>query len=310
MADETKAKEQDNVNPEKTGEEGVEKEDTSQPLGEDAAPEEESDGTEQQGEPEGESEDKQKDEPEGEDKLSEFFEEDKKTGVQKRIDQLTAEKKQALESNEKLQKQVDELEDKVSEKEATSMFEDNMPDYSPEQLNEATRKALEDGDHNLILEIMDYKVKKGQQNAFKTIEKRNKEMAQKQQEQAQEWQSIIDDFSDYGKEDKDLDLKNTNGVLYQLAARLFNDPEKRKRYQKGGQRQAVLDALTLIMKKRRSKNSETKDLEKRLAKERRKTNVSGSGKSVKKESQPTPKTQKGKLDEYLSEREGWSGIMK
>lgn len=297
----------------KTSEQSEDTEDTSQPLEADATSEEKSDGdTGKEESLEGTSEDtgeetsEETEESDNEESIEDYLKEgdDKKSGVQKRIDRLTAEKKAAEERIAEFEKKMSDMEEKLTEKEASDIFDEKLPDYTPQQVNEALQKAVDDGDSRLINEIMDYKVKKGQQEAFKRIEKQRQEAIKKQQAHVKEWQTIVEDFSDYAEEDKNFDLSNQQSTLYQLAAKLFNDPSRKKRYHKdGGQRLAVVDALHLIIKKRRGKSSDSKTLEKKLAKERRKSSVS-SGKTVKKEDKkPKPSSPKSKLDEYLSSRQ-------
>ncbi len=235
--------------------------------------------------------------------LDDFQEkEEKKTGVQKRIDKLVAEKKSLEERLDKVEKRSDS----------------KTPEYSEAQLRQAMAKAMEENDPNLMWEIMDYRVKKEKQSALGEERQRQQEYILKQQKAAQEWHSTVDEYSYLSEDDtpelfkgshQALNVKDQNSLLLQLATKLYRDPQYTERYQKdGGQRLAVSDAIKIILKKKNAKvtSKKTEQLERKLAKEKRKSSVS-SGSAEKKE-KSKPKSSGNKLEDYLNERK--SDLMK
>jgi len=86
---------------------------------------------------------------------------DKKTGVQKRIDKLVAEKKA-------LEERLDKVEKRDTSK---------TPEYTEAQLRQAMDKAMSEGDANLMWEIVDYRVKKEKESALAEERKRMDEMS-------------------------------------------------------------------------------------------------------------------------------------
>jgi hypothetical protein len=221
--------------------------------------------------------------------------EEKKSGVQKRIDKLVAEKKALAERLDKIEKQSTE----------------QTPEYSETLLRQAMAKAMEENNPNLMWEVMDYRVKKEKKAALADQEKKQQEIIKKQQRAAQEWHSTVEEYeylSDkeepeiYKGSHKDLNIKDQNSLLVQLAGKLYRDENKAERYQKdGGQRLAISDAIRIILRKKKTKASskENEKLKRKLAKEKRKSSVS-SGKSMNKEKLPA--TSGNSLEDYLKER--------
>lgn len=285
--EETEGVDEDDFLP-KTDEDGEEGE-TSTDLEEDADSEQD-DGKEDESE-----------EDSGlEDELSlDDFEEvsEKKSGVQKRIDKLIAEKKA-------LEERLTRLEEKPKEKDS--------PEYSEAQLRHAMAKAIEEGDANLMYEIMDYRIKKAQKEAIDGERKKNAEVLELQKRHQQEWSSVVEEneyLADpeepelYKGSHKDLNIKSPDSTLYKLAMKLYSDPERSERYRKdGGQRLAVSDAIRMILRKKNSKSQskETTILKRQLAKEKKKSSVS-SGKAVKSES-TKPISSRTSLEDYMAER--------
>jgi hypothetical protein len=278
----------------KTDEDGEEGE-TSSDLEKDADSEQDDESKEEKDESESKEEDLGL-----EDELSlDDFEEvsEKKSGVQKRIDKLVAEKKA-------LEERLIRLEEKPKDKDS--------PEYSESQLRHAMAKAIEENDANLMYEIMDYRIKKAQKEAIEGERKRQVEAQEMQRRHQQEWISVIEEneyLADseepelYKGSHKDLNIKNPDSTLYKLATKLYADPERAERYRKdGGQRLAVSDAIRMILRKKNSKSQskETTILKRQLAKEKKKSSVS-SGKAVKTES-TKPISSRTSLEEYMAER--------
>jgi hypothetical protein len=222
--------------------------------------------------------------------------------VQKRFDKLTAEKK-ALE--ERLQK----LESQQAPKEGTK--------YTDAQLKGALKKAMEDGDSDLTWQIMDEMRKNTKAEIVEMYENEKKSYVDRESKINSEWKETVDAYSKYAdtkvpeiwpNSHKDLDLKNGVGMLYQIAMRLYNnpDPEKAAYYknQPGGQKLAVADALTYLMRTKAGKKTDTKvkKLEKQLTKERMKKSPVSGGPSGAEKSSKTPLTDSDVLADYIGER--------
>jgi len=238
-------------------------------------------------------------EDDGEEELEKFLDEGKdegkKTGVQKRIDQLTAQIKQLKEKNDELESTVTQSKNK-------------KPKYTKEQLARAIDDGIAKNDSALVMEVIDYMVtdaKDSLRNEYLEEQKKAHEASTSKQ---REWSSILQDYSYlwdgeeelYPNSSKELNLQNANSLLYRLATKLFVT-EGSKYNTAGGQKQAVMDALSRILKKKRIASKDSKVLERRLAKAKRKTSLS-SGRSSKKTEPQKPKTAKSALEEYISER--------
>jgi len=268
------------------------KEETSEPLADEESTAEETDGEEETG-------------------VEEFFEGEKKDPIQKRIDRLVAEKKAAEERLIALEAKFEASQDTKSEK--TS--------YSRQQLNTAMKKAMEDGDYDLMNEIFDYKVGQVEEKLKTEYETEQKKVIDRTNDAKMEWEDVRGRYS-YLSDDAEaeiypgaraeLNLNNQNSILYQLSAYLFNNPdEKTRKYyqQRGGQKLAVADALSQILKKRRGltpKNKEATLLKKELAKEKRKKSLGGGSPGKQEDNSPKrPLTSKEALDGYIEDRKKW-----
>ena len=222
--------------------------------------------------------------------------------VQKRFDKLTAEKK-ALE--ERLQK----LESQQAPKEGTK--------YTDAQLKGALKKAMEDGDSDLTWQIMDEMRKNTKAEIVEMYENEKKSYVDRESKINSEWKETVDAYSKYAdtkipevwpNSHKDLDLKNGVGMLYQIAMRLYNnpDPEKAAYYknQPGGQKLAVADALTYLMRTKAGRKTDTKvkKLEKQLTKERMKKSPVSGGPSGEEKSSRAPASADDVLADVIAER--------
>lgn len=269
------------------------KEETSEPLADEESTAEETDGEEK------------------ETGVEEFFEGEKKDPIQKRIDRLVAEKKAAEERLIALEAKFEASQDTKSEK--TS--------YSRQQLNTAMKKAMEDGDYDLMNEIFDYKVGQVEEKLKTEYETEQKKVIDRTNDAKMEWEDVRGRYSYLSDEAEaeiypgaraELNLNNQNSILYQLSAYLFNNPdEKTRKYyqQRGGQKLAVADALSQILKKRRGltpKNKEATLLKKELAKEKRKKSLGGGSPGKQEDNSPKrPLTSKEALDGYIEDRKKW-----
>lgn len=191
----------------------------------------------------------------------------KKTGVQKRIDRLTAEKHQ-------LEARLKVLEDKSESKKERS--------YSEEELVQAERKAIADNDIGLLNDVNKERIKNMRHNLEESYRK-DKEKTQVTANKGKvEWQTILESYSpdnlpEVYKGNPDYDVSNTSSKLYRIAKAYFEDSEMGDRYKgEGGMFRAVADAFMELVKigdKKKKKSPNEKKLERKLAKAKMKTQL-------------------------------------
>jgi len=229
--------------------------------------------------------------------------EEETPNVQRRIDKLTAEK-------HALEERLAKIEAQQANKEG------KLPKYTDDQLKFALKKAWEDGDTNLAWDIMDHMRKQTKQDLIDMYENEKNTHIEMQRRIDSEWKETVNAYEKYADtkvpeiwpgSHKDLDLKNGTAMLYQVAMALYwnKDPEKAAYYrQPGGQKLAVADALTYLMRTKAGKQSNTKvkKLEKQLTKERmKKSPVSGVPGGEEKPAKPFA-SESERLEEVLAER--------
>jgi len=220
------------------------------------------------------------------------------TNVQKRIDKLTA--------------RIKELEAEKTKEPKTA--EEKV--YTEEELAHAMMKAVEENNPALMRDVI-AEIKSGVKKELVKMYSEEKETGTKQAQAIEkEWQEVVNSYKKYSdpklpsiwpNSQKDLDITSATSLLYQVAVSLYKskDPEKANYYkQPGGQKLAVADALTYLIRTKAGRTTDTKvkKLEKQLTKERmKKSPVSGvpSG-----EDKPTrgPRNHKDTLDEVIEER--------
>jgi len=263
----------------------------------------------------------------GETDLSEYMDGDvESTGVQKRIDKLTAEK-YAL--REKLALLEASSETKT-EKAPMPMGEVEKSEYSDKQLSNALKQALTPDpdtgnfDPNLVGEIL---AERDKNIEYKLVERYRQEQnrgAEASEAQSKEWLQVQNDY-DYLSDEaepefyegsrKDLDIKSSSSLLLELAKAFLSkdDDDTKKRYYKGGtlapgaQRLAIQDALKAILKKNRGTKASSKEnamLKRKLAKTKSKQSLgkTNSMKSANNAGPSKPKTKGDKLSDYIAER--------
>jgi hypothetical protein len=277
-------------------EEALEKGEASEPPAEES---EETEETEEVEETEETSPAEKTDEEEKEVEPESFIKEEK-SNVQKRIDALVAKNK--------------ELEEELKNKPAQPVKERIFTD---EELRQATAKAMENSDASLMWSVMEQKSKQDREALRKEYIEEQKKQQETQQQRNIELVAIKDSYSYlsdpkepevYEGSRKELNVNDPKSTLVQLATSLYQDPERVSVYQKaGGLQLAVSDAVNLILKKRlvkRPKNKETAKLERKLAKQKRKSSLAGSGEEppAKSPKEKGPRSRKNILDEYLSDR--------
>lgn len=232
------------------------------------------------------------------DKILKDSETEETPNVQKRIDRLTAELKSLKEENAKYKEQKPAAEEKKS--------------YTEDQLAFAMMKAVEENNPTLMRDVIK-EIRGGVKEELIKMYNEEKQAGQKQYEQVEsEWKETVDAYSKYADtkvpaiwptSHKDLNLRDGTSLLYQVAMQLYTSNPIYK--QPGGQKMAVADALTAVMRSKAGKgsNSKVKKLEGQLTKERMKrspvSGVPGGGES---KARTAPKTAQEDLDEYIAER--------
>lgn len=228
-----------------------------------------------------------------------------KDNVQRRIDQLTAQLKELKAENQKLQSKEPASKDPV---------------YTEGQLKAAMKKAVEEGDADLIWDIIDYKSKQTERDLVKRYEDEKRTTSESYQKINNEWQKVTMDYSRVWEDEKgreiypgakrDLDITSEKSLLYQLAADYYNstdDDGSRSYAGQGGQKAAVADALSAILRRKKISpvDNDKKKLERQLAKAKRQKALAGAGSSEAESpaSRGRPQTEADKLAEYIAERQ-------
>ena len=222
--------------------------------------------------------------------------------VQKRFDKLTAEKRA--------------LEERLQKLEAQQVPKEKVK-YTDDQLKVALKKAMEDGDSELTWQIMDEMRKNTKAEIIEMYENEKKTYVDREAKINSEWKEVVDAYSKYADtkvpeiwpgSHKDLDLRNGTAMLYQIAMRLYHnpDPEKAAYYknQPGGQKLAVADALTYLMRTKAGKRTDTKvkSLTKQLTKERMKKSPVSGVPGGEEKSPKAPQSETERLEEVIAER--------
>lgn len=204
---------------------------------------------------------------------------EKKSGVQKRIDKLTAEKYQYATEMDKLRKELDEL--KAGKAPDTETLQDK-PKYSEKDLKRAYEKAVGDGDVDLQWEIQNELAKLRVWEAEQRYFIENRKVSKQQEEEAAIYAGIVENYK--FEQDPDLNLKDQTSLICKVTSTLLNDDRTKQYYARMGPARlaaAVADARAYIyeLKLKKKLSVKTKKLEKNLQKEKLKTSLSSSGSS-------------------------------
>jgi hypothetical protein len=224
--------------------------------------------------------------------------------VQKRIDRLSAELKAARAELETMRK---EQPGKKAEEE---------PVYTPQQLRTALKKAMEDEDADLVMDIIDHRQMQLKKELVKMYSDEKEATIKQAKAIDDEWNQLVTAYDKYADTKvpeiwagsrKDLSLRDATSLLYNTAMRLYwEEPGMiRGAYRgSGGQKLAVADALTYILRKKAGskEGSKVKRLEKQLTKEKMKKSPVSGGPSGEEKLPRKPLTESERLDEVLSER--------
>jgi len=231
--------------------------------------------------------------------------EEDKSHVQRRIDNLTAELKTA-------QAELNVLKGEKATRDGKT------PEYTDAQLRTAMKKAMDEGDADLAMDIQDYRLKKMEENLIKRYEEDKQAGVKQAQVIQEEWNQVAGAYSKYADtkiqplypgSHADLDLKTHTSLLYQVAMALYwsDDPEKAKYYRSGpgGQKLAVADAFTYILSKKagtKGKDSEKEKLKRQLQKEKRKKSIVSGVPGEETKTPRRPLTDTERLEEVIAER--------
>jgi hypothetical protein len=225
-----------------------------------------------------------------------------KPNVQKRIDKLTAELKAARE-------ELGALKTSRPAKDG-----EDKPEYTEDQLLQATEQAIENKDARLLQEIFNYKVTKVKDDLIKMYQSEQTQTREQSTKIQKEWNDTLTAYQRYSDQKtpevypgsrKDLNLADADSLIYKVSKALYTDPEKRESYAiPGGQKLAVADALTIILSKKGGvTDAEKERLKRQLGKEKQKNSPVGSGMSGEQEGSPArPLTSSERLDEAIAER--------
>ena len=242
----------------------------------------------------------------------------RKSGEQKRIDKLTA-------INHQKDEKITQLEDELALLKANATPAETTKTskrvYTETELTAAWNKAYDDGDKELMNEIIKVREEqladklrqeyKAVQDAEKTVQKKNQE----------NWTTIVDSFDYlnnlelYPGSTKELSLADPNSLISQVAYALWMQHPDYYQGKPNGQYLAVKDALNRIVTKRKTsststKNTEVKKLERKVSKLKKKTGGVGKTKSIKQENENSdkPKSDRQKLEEEIATRKKRIGI--
>ena len=231
----------------------------------------------------------------------------KSSNVQKRIDELTAAKKAALEELAEAKSKLAEIE--------TPKAEDPKPKsdrISDAELTGAIKDFIEEGDADGIMNVINYKLKLQKEDLTNDYRKEQQEAVSQVARKQKEWQTVIKDFSPESYEQEslqtnsDFDIRNKESKLYKLADDLFTKNGD-KYNADGGMRKAVEKAFQTLLiellssKKRTKPSKEVEGLQNRLSKEQRKKTI-GEGASSVSDPKTNPKKKISDLDEAIGER--------
>lgn len=223
--------------------------------------------------------------------------------VQKRIDALTAKVKALEAENAKLAKgEKAQTEEKV---------------YTQEELAHAMMKAVEENNPALMRDVI-AEIQSGVEKKLLKMYTEEKESGKKASEAIQtEWNETVESFKPYTdpkkaplwpNSHKDLDLTSPTSLLYQVAMALYWSKDEAKathyRGQPGGQKLAVADALTYLLRTKAGKvtDSKVQGLKTQLTKERMKKSPVSGGPGAEKKGPAKPKTGADTLAEVIAER--------
>jgi hypothetical protein len=160
-------------------------------------------------------------------------------------------------------------------------------------------------------------VKKSEKDLIRRYQEVENQRVQQESRTNQEWEKVRIDYANAWVDDKgseiypgakrDLDITSADSTLYRVAKDLYMQRDEQGTYTyrvPGGQRMAVADALAAILRHRKiqPQSGKVKQLERTLAKEKRKKSLAGSGSMEEETSIPKSKSHHETLAEVIAER--------
>jgi hypothetical protein len=189
-----------------------------------------------------------------------------KSNVQKRFDKLTAEKYSLKEEVDKLRHELESIKNAPKE-------QPEEKKYTAQQLDEAIKYGIENGDSKLVAEAIDHKMKLAIDGAVKQYTEPQEKEKSQQAVQNELWSKFI---STLNTSDPDYDFNNTSSAAYKYTQFYLTSPDYKKHYSSFGVYgpiQAANDAMRVISEQKRQKltNTKLRATEKDLAKEKMKS---------------------------------------
>lgn len=173
-------------------------------------------------------------------------EEPKKTGAQRRIDGLIAEKA-------RLEERLSALEGKVSKADEDKKDKG----FTDAELDRAEKKAITEQDMSLLAEVYKERNKNLEKKLVKMYTDEQTSKSQKSEAKTKQWQAVEDR---YKSDDPKMDIRSKNSDLYKTAKAFFEDPELKEDYSgSDGMSKAVADAFLELSRIKGKKKTSDKD---------------------------------------------------
>lgn len=247
-----------------------------------------------------------------------------KTGLEKRVDKLTAKVYEKDDEIAQLRKENEALKTRTD---LDNLGEIKPPKYTDEDLDRAFQNLSDDYDKSgsmdfrLLQDIIKARESNLEYKLYSRYEQEQTRNQQQAKQNKQEWASVVETYDYladpnepelYVGAKQELNINDPNSALFIVAKAIYEDPTPSavQKYRKqGGMQIAVADALKRILSKRKGRIAEGKDgakLKRRLAKTKVKNSI-GPTSAQKAENNATPKkpkTQKDEFSEYMSDRKG------
>lgn len=203
---------------------------------------------------------------------------------QKRINQITAQKKSAEDKEQELRQELEELKAKIA-----TIENPPKPEVTMDQLRAEKKRALEDSDFEYAAQIdeymLDLKVKE-RENHFLT---KNKEDMMRRTQAEKQWTSLLTQYGKFG-------LNDQNSKLFRLAQAYYaNDPAK-------DQASAVQKAFIDLVDNGGLENKKHKKIEQDLKRERRKSQLGSGVAGMPSNNIVHSPTTEDYVDEFIKER--------
>lgn len=180
--------------------------------------------------------------------------------VQKRINQLTAQKKDAQEENNSLKQEIAMLRQQVEG--IAPKQEQKDPEPTLEDLKQIYKEAYDEGNVDLQLAIVEEMQKITVRNEKEKILKEQKEQNDKASAVSNEWNMLINEFGKYGLDNKDSEFFKLAKTYYETDTSLT-------------QTQSVMKAFKGMFEDGALESIKIKQKDQQIAKERSKMALGG-----------------------------------